>query len=140
MSKSDTGKADPGKTGRHRDAWRLGNRGTTAIEFALIAPALFLMLFGCMEYGRLIWTEGALNYAVQEAARCASVTPSTCGTASQISTYAANRISANNIPATAFTATTATCGHQVNASFVFPFVLINLFTSSVTLTAMACLP
>ncbi len=133
-------KSDTGRIRRRHNAWRLDNRGTTAIEFALIAPTLFLMLFGCMEFGRMVWTEGALNFAVQEAARCASVTPSTCGTASQITTYAANEISPNYIPATAFTSTTATCGHQVNASFVYPFVMINLFPSTVTLTAMACLP
>lgn len=133
-------KSDRGEIRRRRGAWRLDNRGTTAIEFALIAPTLFLMLFGCMEFGRMVWTEGALNFAVQEAARCASVTPSTCGTASQITTYAANEISPNYIPATAFTSTTANCGHQVNASFVYPFVMINLFPSTVTLTAMACLP
>ena len=133
-------KSDTGRIRRRHNAWRLDNRGTTAIEFALIAPTLFLMLFGCMEFGRMVWTEGALNFAVQEATRCASVTPSTCGTASQITTYAANEISPNYIPATAFTSTTATCGHQVNASFVFPFVMINLFPNAVTLTAMACLP
>ena len=133
-------KIDTGKIRRRPDAWLLDNRGTTAIEFALIAPTLFLMLFGCMEFGRMIWTVGALNFAVEEAARCASVTPATCGTASQITAYAANEISPSYIPATVFTATTATCGHQVNASFVYPFVMINLFTTSVTLTAMACLP
>ena len=63
--------------------------GTTAIEFALVAPSLFLVLFGAIEFGRLMWTQSALHFAVEEAARCASVTPGLCGTASQIASYAA---------------------------------------------------
>jgi Flp pilus assembly protein TadG len=121
-------------------ALRRDHRGTTAIEFGLIAPTLFLLLLGCMEFGRMLWTEDALNFAVQEAARCASVTPSTCGSSSQIATYAANQISTNYVPASAFTATTAACGHKVTASFVYPFVFTGLFPNTVTLTAFACLP
>src|SRR5260221_5459899 len=111
----------------------LGERGTTAVDVALIAPAMLLMLFGCIEFGRMVWTEDALNFAAQEAARCASVTPSVCGTASQIATYAAAEVSPNYIPASAFTATTESCGHKVAASFVYPFVLTGLFPDSFTL-------
>lgn len=106
----------------------------------MIAPALFFMLFACLEFGRMMWTVGALNFAVEEAARCASVTPATCGTASQITTYAANEIAPGYIPASAFTSTTAACGHQVTASFVYPFVMTGLFSYTPTLTALACLP
>ena len=116
------------------------HRGTTAIEFALVAPALFTLLYGVIEFGRLLWTQSALNFAVEEAARCASVTPATCGTSAQIATYAASKIATNYVPTTVFTGTTASCGHQVNASFVYPFVVTGLMPTGPTLTATACFP
>ena len=79
--------------------------GTTAVEFALIAPALFMILFGAVEFGRLLWTQAALHFAVEEAARCASVTPSVCGTSDQIKAYAASSVSPLTIASTAFTST-----------------------------------
>jgi Flp pilus assembly protein TadG len=115
-------------------------RGATAIEFALIAPALFLTLFGAIEFGRLMWTQSALHYAVQQAARCASVNTVTCGTASQIASYAAGTVSALNIASSAFTATSQSCGHQVLASLDYQFVATGLFPYTPTLTAKACFP
>jgi Flp pilus assembly protein TadG len=115
-------------------------RGTTAVEFALVAPALCLLIYGVMEFGRMAWTQSALNFAVEEAARCASVTPSVCGTSGQIATYAANEISPNYIPASSFSGATASCGHQVTASFAYPFVASGLFPMTPTLSATACFP
>lgn len=114
--------------------------GTTAVEFALIAPALFTILFGALEFGRLLWTQAALHYAVEEAARCASVTPSVCGTSAQITSYAANAVTPLTIASTAFTSTTPSCGHQVSASFNYQFVVTGLFPFTPTLTAQACFP
>jgi len=114
--------------------------GATAVEFALIAPALFMTLFGAVEFGRLMWTQAALHFAVEEAARCASVTPGTCGTSDQITAYAANAVSPLSIPSTAFTSTTPSCGHQVSASFNYQFVVTGMFPLTPTLTAQACFP
>lgn len=112
--------------------------GNTAVEFAFIAPALFTLLLGTIEFGRLMLTQSTLHFAVEEAARCASVTPTVCGTTSQIATYAASRAGDANLPASVFTATTPSCGHQVAASVAYVFVASNLFTYSPTLTAVAC--
>lgn len=114
--------------------------GTTAVEFALVAPALCLLIYGVMEFGRLAWTQSALNFAVEEAARCASVTPTVCGTSSQIATYAASEIATGYVPASAFSGATASCGHQVSATFVYPFIATGLFSMTPTLTATACFP
>lgn len=115
-------------------------RGTTALEFALLSPALFLLLYGTLEFGRMMWTQSALNFAVEEAARCASATPSVCGTSGQIASYAAAEISSNYVPSTAFSGTTAACGHQVTASFAYPFIATGLFSMTPTLSASACFP
>jgi hypothetical protein len=98
---------------------------------------MLLMILGCMQVGRLLWVAGALNFAVGEAARCASVTPTTCGTATQVATYASSKIPGNIAPASAFTASTPSCGHQVSASLSYPFRVIS-FSKTLTLTAKAC--
>lgn len=110
------------------------------VEFALVSTALFLTLFGAIDFSRMIWIESSLNFAVQEAARCASVTPATCGTPAQIASYASGVASAAAVPSSAFTATTASCGHMVGASYPFTFIATGLFTAAPTLTASACFP
>ena len=124
--------------------WR-ERSGTTAIEFALVSLPLFLILFGALEFGRLLWTQSALHFAVEEAARCASVNTSVCGTASQIASYAAGTVTALNIPSSAFSASSQSCGgqgtasgHQVTASLAYQFVVKGLFPYTPTLTASAC--
>lgn len=114
--------------------------GTAATEFALVAPALCLLIYGTVEFGRMAWTQSALNFAVEEAARCASVTPGTCGTSDQIATYAAGKVATADVPASAFTGSTASCGHQVNASLTYQFIAVGLFSMTPTLTAAACYP
>ena len=58
-----------------RGAARLGGdrSGGASVEFAVVALALFLMLFGIIELGRLAAAESALSYAATVAARYAAV-------------------------------------------------------------------
>lgn len=116
----------------------LKKTGATAVEFALVAPVLFMVILGALEFGRLMWTQAALHYAVEEAARCASVTPATCGTSSQIASYAST-VSALTIDASSFTATTPSCGHRVSASYNYQFIAAGFFPFTPTLTAQACI-
>jgi len=53
--------------------------GVAAVEFALILPILFLILFGVLEFGR-VWSQYQLfQGAAREGARCAAVaSSSTC--------------------------------------------------------------
>jgi Flp pilus assembly protein TadG len=48
-------------------------RGTTAVEFALISSLLSMLLFGVMEMGRLLWTWNAAVEATRLGARLAVV-------------------------------------------------------------------
>jgi Flp pilus assembly protein TadG len=45
-------------------------RGTAAIEFAMAAPLFLMLLFGSVEFGRLLWTKQALQEAATAGARC----------------------------------------------------------------------
>lgn len=44
-------------------------RGTTILEFALIAPSLIIMLLGALDFGHTLYMESVLQGAVQKAAR-----------------------------------------------------------------------
>lgn len=61
---------------------RLGTRGTTALEFAITAPVLLLLLFGGLEYGRMVWTKQALQLAGDQTARCVAILGTACSTPS----------------------------------------------------------
>src|SRR4029077_7346666 len=91
-------------------------RGSAAIEVALTGTALLIFLFGIIEVGFALWLQSALDYSVAEAARCASVNPALCGTASQIQSYAAGRSGAG-FDSSIFSVTTPSCGNQVAASY-----------------------
>jgi Flp pilus assembly protein TadG len=112
--------------------------GNPAVEFGLLAPVLLLFLFGIIEGGRMLWTLNALHYSVQEAARCASINAATCGSASQIQTFAAGRAGAGFDPSI-FTSAVSGCGNQVSANYTMslnvPFIM-----HSISLTAQSCYP
>ncbi len=54
-------------------AFRNDDRGTTAIEFAIVAPAFIILLIGTIYLCLGLFLAGSLHYAVEEGARCASV-------------------------------------------------------------------
>ena len=114
-------------------------QGATAVEFSLILPALLLLLFGIVEFGRLLWTQSALHFAVEEAARCAAVDATNCATATQVQNFAVSRAAGLGLTNAVFSLTTPACGNQVSATYAFPFVLANMFPN-VTLTARSCFP
>lgn len=47
--------------------------GQNLVEFALIGPIFFLLVFGILEGGRLIWTYHTVSNATKEGARFATV-------------------------------------------------------------------
>jgi Flp pilus assembly protein TadG len=115
-------------------------RGATAAEFGMILPALLVMLLGIVESSRAIWTQSVLHYAVEHAARCASVDVNNCGTTSQVQSYAVGLAAGVPVTAATFTVTTPACGSQVSASYAFETVVSNLLPYTMTLTARSCFP
>lgn len=47
--------------------------GQSLVEFAFIGPLFFLLIFGIIEGGRLIWTNHTVDNATKEGARYATV-------------------------------------------------------------------
>jgi Flp pilus assembly protein TadG len=116
-------------------------RGTTTVEFAFVAPAMFLLMTGTLFAGLLVYSAMGMQSAVEKAARCYSVNDSQvnatqCKTASSTQTYAQSNYFGLGSPT--FTASIplppGDCGHQVAASLTFNIGW------SVPLTAKACFP
>lgn len=55
------------------DGRRDRTRGQALVEFALVLPIFFLLLFGIIDVGRLVYVSNAFNQAAREAARYGSV-------------------------------------------------------------------
>lgn len=121
----------------------LRSRGSVAVEYGLLLPALLLFVFGLIDCGRVFWTYATLYRATEAAARCGAVNTTVCGTPAQIQTYAVTQAFGLTIASSAFTASTVTCGVQVTASLPFSFVipqLTALIPSTITLATTACYP
>ncbi len=52
----------------HRDT-----RGAALMEFAIVATVFLTLVFGIIEFGRLLWTHNALKSAAQQGARYATL-------------------------------------------------------------------
>lgn len=126
--------------------------GAATVEFAIVGSLFLLLLIGIIEVGRGLWTMNALNYAVQQAARCASLNSTDCGDQSSVQSFAVG-VSATLIPSTTFTlgqysdysctTTTAVASQvkakQVSASYAMK-LYIPLVSMQPTLTASSCFP
>ena len=59
---------------RHKSRRR---RGAAVVEFAVVAPLIFLILFGMIEFGRMLMVQQILTNASREGARRAIIESST---------------------------------------------------------------
>jgi Flp pilus assembly protein TadG len=53
--------------------WNHSERGAVAVEFALLAPILVMILLGIMEFGRAYNTQATLTNAAREGARVMAI-------------------------------------------------------------------
>jgi Flp pilus assembly protein TadG len=112
--------------------------GNASVEMAFAVVPLCLFLFAIISTGQVMWLQNALNLSVAEAARCASINPSLCGTSDDVQYFAARQAGAG-LNDVVFSWSRTTCGNRVSASY--PLALdIPFMTLSVTLSAQACYP
>jgi len=130
--------------------------GGSAVEFALVVVPLLLIVFGIVEYGRLMWTQAAIQETAMATARCMGLKQSSCatnGSYSQSQTLSFVQAKGLNwsisIPTSGVTlSSSATCSgasgfSQVTISFTFasavPILLASL-SDGVQIQAAACFP
>ncbi|MDF1501874.1 TadE/TadG family type IV pilus assembly protein [Roseisolibacter sp. H3M3-2] len=56
---------------------RRDDRGAAVVEFALVVPVLFLIVFAVIDFGRALWTLNVLTSGVREGARAGSTEATT---------------------------------------------------------------
>ncbi|MFN3075909.1 MAG: TadE/TadG family type IV pilus assembly protein [Alphaproteobacteria bacterium] len=79
-----------------------------AVEFSLLLPVIIMLSFGVIEFGRMLWIQSTLQYAVDQTARFAIVNPT--ATAVDLKAYAATQISGFDPATVTITATPVTVG------------------------------
>ena len=129
--------------GNHRGRRRgLGRKGSALVEFAFVLPVFLLVVIGLVYFCLLLWIHASMQYAVDDAARCARVRTDVCTSATATTAYAGTRYFGMGAPV--FTYSQVTCGHRVSASMIAPaasYIPLRLLgVSSSTLTATACFP
>jgi Flp pilus assembly protein TadG len=117
---------------------RLDQQGTTAVEFAIVAPALIALLVGTLSLCVGLFLIGSLHYAVEEAARCASVKTTICSDSATTVAYAQNHYFGPDVSPT-FTYAAAACGNSVSASISYS-MNVGFTTFVVPVSATACFP
>ena len=127
-----------GRTGVLFSALVRRRDGGSAVEFALVAPVFVLTVVGAFFVCQMALTTVSLHFAVEDAARCASVRTTVCKDATTTQTYASSRYFGPNVSPT-FIYASAACGNQVTGTVSFT---LDLGTSKQVLpiTASACAP
>lgn len=124
---------------------RLGtdDRGTTAVEFALIAPVLFLLLFGAVEGGRLVFVNAALHRAVGMAARDVAIHADEHTSAVMVARWVETHMRAlavpQAIPAETVYLSPGGCGLRIAVAFPYTPLLLPE-GRHITLRADSCAP
>jgi Flp pilus assembly protein TadG len=122
--------------------------GSSAVEFALVAPVLLAFIFLLIEGGRLEWTQQALQEVASNTARCMALGTAPCADTPSIQGYAAARGLAWGVTFKAAT-TTVTANATCNSVSGMNKIAISLPYGGVTgllpfapsaLTASACAP
>jgi Flp pilus assembly protein TadG len=126
----------------HLKALRLDAKGTTAVEFAIVAPVFVALVVGTISLCIGLFLIGSLHFAVQEGARCASVRTE-CQVNGSPDATATEAYTQNQYvgPAVSpkFTYAAAPCGNSVSASINYSMNL-GFKTFTVPISATACFP
>jgi len=112
-------------------------RGTTAVEFAIVSPVFIALLIGILYLCLCLFLIGSLHYAVEEGARCASVRTTVCKDATTTVAYAQSRYFGPSSPS--FTYAAAACGNSVSGSINY-VAQLGLMEFTIPIAATACFP
>ena len=124
--------------------FRKQRRGAAAVEFAVVAPVFFLLVFGMIEYGRMVMVQQIITNAAREGTRTAVLDGSTT---SGTKTAAINAMAAGNITITTSNVTVtpdppsnAAYGDPVTVTVSVPFSQVSwlpspMYLGSKTMTA-----
>jgi Flp pilus assembly pilin Flp len=117
---------------------RADRSGASAVEFAIVLPVFILLVMGSISAAMLIFSVSSLNYAVEDAARCAAVNKVLCPDAQHTQDYALSRYAGPPITPV-FTYSTDGCGNTVTATGVYALDIVPQL-SRIPVKASSCHP
>ncbi len=99
--------------------------GAAVVEFAVVAPLFFLLVFGMVEFGRMVMIQQVITNASREGARKAVLDGATSSNVkSAVVTYMTNgsvTIATSNVTINPSDPTTAAAGSPVTVTISVPF-------------------
>lgn len=121
---------------------RKNRRGAAVVEFAVVAPVFFLLIFGMIEYGRMVMVQQVLTNASREGARVGILDGSS---GSDVDTTVNGYLTSSSISGATITVdpsdpSTAGAGDPVTVTVSVPFSQVSwlpapMFLGGQTLTA-----
>jgi Flp pilus assembly protein TadG len=127
--------------------WLMGlrrdRRGVAAIEFAILAPVLFTLLFGIVEMGRMFYVRHALEYATEQAARYYMLHPTS--DSGSVTTYLQGQmaggmgtgVTVDYVDTTSCNGNAAVTCTSITANYTFTFVAAFLGLGTLAMHAKA---
>lgn len=105
--------------------FRKQRRGAAAVEFAVVAPVFFLLVFGMIEYGRMVMVQQIIVNSAREGCRAAVLDGSTTSgvQSTVITAMAAGKITitADKVTVTPNPPSNAEFGDPVTVTVTVPF-------------------
>jgi Flp pilus assembly protein TadG len=144
LAKAANVSASPLKVEKVCRTCRRNRRGAAVVEFAIVAPVFFVLVFGMVEYGRMVMVQQVITNAAREGARVGVLDGSTYA---NVQTAVNNYLIAAKISTTATTITVTpnppssqTTGSPVTVIVSIPFKNVSwlptpLYLGSTTLSA-----
>jgi Flp pilus assembly protein TadG len=111
--------------------FRRNRRATAAVEFAVVAPVFLLLVFGMIEYGRMVMVYQVLTNASREGARVAVLDGATTASVSaQVNTYlSSGTITGATVTVTPNPPSNAVYGDPVTVTVSIPFSQVSWLPS-----------
>ncbi|MCH8921801.1 MAG: pilus assembly protein [Planctomycetes bacterium] len=142
VNASDTTPSDGGRTAFSKCRRASRRTGVAAVEFALVAPVFFVLVFGMIEFGRMVMVQQILTNASREGARRAVLDAATnANVTTVVNDYLTSAsISGATVTVTPSTPSSAAFGDPVTVVVSVPFTSVSWmpspwFLGSTTLSA-----
>lgn len=127
---------------RNCRSYRKHRLGAAAVEFAVVAPVFILLLFGMIEYGRMVMVQQLITNASREGARQAVLDGATTSAVqSTVSTYLTNAsVTGQTTTVSPNPPTSAANGAPVTVTVSIPYSSVSwlpspMYLGSKTMTA-----
>jgi Flp pilus assembly protein TadG len=121
---------------------RKKRKGAAAVEFALVAPVFVLLVFGMIEYGRMVMVQQVITNASREGARRAVLDGATAtDVSSTVTTYLTNgAVSGATVTMNPTNPATVVAGNPITVTVSVPYTAVSwlpapFFLGNTTMTA-----